>query len=128
MATRFEIGQQFSVSAKQLYEAWLDSETHSDMTGGEAVCSSEVGATFTAWDGYISGSNVSLNTEKEIVQKWRTSEFDASDDDSLLTLKFEDNQNGCMLSLIHEQIPDGQPDYKQGWEDHYFSPMRNYFG
>lgn len=128
MATRFEIQQQFSTSSSKLYDGWLDSKTHSAMTGGEAVCSTEVNGAFSAWDGYISGTNVSLQPGKEIVQKWRTSEFNSDDADSLLTLKFEDNEGGCLLTLIHEEIPDGQPDYKQGWEDHYFSPMRDYFG
>lgn len=128
MATRFEIQKQFPIGPSKLYDAWLDSETHSAMTGGEAVCSTEVNGAFSAWDGYISGTNFSLDHGKEIVQKWRTSEFNSEDPDSLLTLKFEDNEGGCLLTLIHEEIPDGQPDYKQGWEDHYFIPMRDCFG
>lgn len=68
MAVRFEIRERFQISSFELYEAWLDSRKHSEMTGGEAVCSSEENGTFSAWDGYITGSNVSLNPSKEIIQ------------------------------------------------------------
>lgn len=127
MAVRFEIKQQFPISGAELYQAWLDGEIHSEMTGGEAVCSNEVGGEFSAWDGYISGSNVSLKPNAEIVQKWRTTEFGSQDADSILTVRLEENDLGCLLTLIHEEIPDGQPDYEQGWRDHYFNPMLQYF-
>lgn len=127
MAIQFEIKQQFKVNAAKLYDAWLDSETHSAMTGGEAICSIEEGERFSAWDGYISGTNESLKSGSEIVQKWRTIEFDSADSDSLLTLKFSNNETGCLLTLIHTEIPEGQPDYAQGWVEHYFNPMLEYF-
>ena len=63
----------------------------------------------------------------EIVQKWRTTEFGSQDAHSILTVRLEENDLGCLLTLIHEEIPDGQPDYEQGWRDHYFNPMLQYF-
>ncbi len=128
MSTSFELVQTFPVSPDELYNAWLDSSTHSAMTGGEAHVNSAIGKTFTAWDGYISGQNLSLIQGKEIFQSWRTADFKDSDKDSELTLRFKEVESGCELTLIHKSIPDGQPDYAQGWNEHYFEPMRTYFG
>ena len=124
----FEVSASFPVSGKQLFEAWLDSEKHSNMTGGDDECSDKVGGEFSAWDGYISGVNVSIDElNGVIVQKWRTSEFEESDDYSLLTLRSSDIHNGGEIHLTHENIPEGQSDYQQGWIEHYFEPMKTYF-
>jgi len=97
------------------------------MTGGAAECSDVVSGLFSVWDGYITGKNLLLVVDSEIVQSWRSTEFKDSDEDSKLTVRFKDNQEGCELTLIHENIPDDQPDYEKGWSDHYFVPMREYF-
>ena len=127
MKTQFEVHCQFPVNAKIIYNAWLSSQEHENMTGGEAECSDSVGGSFSAWDGYISGENLTLDPGKRIVQSWRTSEFKESDEDSTITLELKDTANGCTIKLIHENIPEGQPDYKQGWVEHYFNPMKTYF-
>jgi len=128
MPASLTLKQQFPVSASTLYNAWLDSFEHAQMTGGEAECSDVVGGLFSVWDGYITGKNLSLIVDSEIVQSWRSTEFKDSAANSKLVVTFKDNQEGCELTLIHTKIPDGQPDYEQGWEDHYFVPMREYFG
>ena len=97
------------------------------MTGGEANCSREVGGSFTAWDEYISGKNKSLQQNKLIIQSWRTVEFEDTDEDSELILRLEELTEGCKLTLIHRNIPEGQTQYKQGWVDNYFIPMKEYF-
>lgn len=123
----FQLKEQFKVEPDKLYKAWLDSDLHAQMTGGEAQCSDQVGESFSAWDGYISGENIRLTPNKEIVQSWRTTEFKESDTDSELRLIFEPNDEGCLVQLIHTNIPDGQPDYAQGWVEHYFNPMKESF-
>jgi activator of HSP90 ATPase len=41
----------------------------------------------------------------------------------------EETNGKTKVTLIHSNIPEGQADgYKQGWEDFYFKPMREYFG
>lgn len=128
MPVSCELKKQFPVSATKLYNAWLNSEEHAKMTGGEAEVTDTEGGSFSVWDGYITGKNISLTIDSEIVQTWRSTEFKDSDADSELTVRFMDNADGCELTLIHTNIPDGQPDYEKGWEDHYFAPMEEYFG
>ena len=112
---------------KTIYNAWLDSTEHSKMTGGEAKCGNKAGDDFTTWDGYISGNNISLTENEEIVQNWRTSEFDVRDEDSKLVINLKGVKEGTELTLVHSNIPEGQTQYKKGWEDHYFIPMCKYF-
>lgn len=97
------------------------------MTGGEAQCTPQVGAQFTAWDGYISGQNIELTTNQRIVQCWRTTEFTTNEPDSLLEIILNDHNGHTELILTHSNLPTHGEQYQQGWEDHYFEPMRAFF-
>lgn len=127
MKESFQLKEVFKVKPSAIYQAWLNSELHSQMTGGEAKCSNQVGGLFTAWDGYISGKNEALIENKKIVQSWRTTEFPEDEEDAKLTIILAEIEEGTALTLIHENIPTGQTQYKQGWIDHYFVPMKMYF-
>ena len=127
MKESFELRHNFKAKPSEIYVAWLDSIQHSKMTGGLAICSNKIGGTFTAWDGYIEGKNIELKPNQEIVQSWRTSEFDENDADSKLIIQFKELKNGTELILNHSNIPEGQTQYKKGWLEHYFTPMENHF-
>lgn len=115
-------------SARQVYEAWLDSASHSQFTGGAAEIDPTVGGAFTAWDGYISGQNVELEPCSRILQSWRTTDFPEDTPESLLEIRLEEKGQETQLVLIHTQIPEGQADqYAEGWENYYFLPMKEFF-
>jgi hypothetical protein len=98
------------------------------MPGGAAVMSSQPCAQVTAWDGYISGTNVELVPGERIVQTWRTTRFAQTDPDSTVTVHLQSIAEGTRLTLIHSNVPDGHMSYEQGgWEQFYFEPMRRYF-
>ncbi len=128
MKESIELIDTFNVKPEVIYNAWLNSEKHSQMTGGEAVCSHEIGARFSAWDGYIQGQNKVLIPNTKIVQTWRTSEFSDTDEDSLLTIHLKELNGSTELKLVHTHIPEGQTQYKNGWLEHYFEPMHQLFG
>ncbi len=123
----FMLTATFPVKPQRIYDAWLDTHQHTAMTGAEAEVSEEVGGSFTAWDGYISGTNLELDPVKYIRQSWRTTEFEESDPDSFVELHFEQIKGGTKVSLYHSNIPQGQSDYKQGWKEFYFQPMQAFF-
>ena len=117
----------FSTTLADLYRAWLDSDLHSAMTGSPAHAEPEVGSSFTAWDGYISGANLELTPGKRIVQSWRTLEFEANEDDSRLELTLEPVDGNTLLTLTHSNLPSHGMQYEQGWIDNYFIPMKVHF-
>lgn len=118
----------FAVTPDVIYKTWLNSKGHSQMTGAIARCSKRTGGKFTAWDGYISGKNLRLVENKLIVQSWRSTEFRREDKDSKLTIKLKSTKNGTELSLSHTDIPKGQTQYRKGWKEYYFAPMKSFFG
>lgn len=114
---------------QEIYDAWLDSLAHSEMTGGEASMSDEVGAEVSAWGDYIKGRNLELVPGERIVQSWRTEEFTDEHEDSIITVMLEETEDGTLLTLVHSNVPDEQRNYEEGgWQSNYFEPMQAYFG
>jgi activator of HSP90 ATPase len=123
----FTLRTKIKASAKEIYSAWLESAGHTDMTGGEAVISDKIGDRFTAWDGYIEGTNVELEPFHRILQSWRTSDFGEEDQDSQLEIILDERNGETELTLIHRNLPESGGHFKKGWDDHYFQPMKVYF-
>ncbi len=113
---------------ERVYRAWLDSQAHTDFSGGVAIIDPEPGGHFSAWDGYIHGANLELDPPRRILQSWRTSDFPEESPDSQLEVVLEEQAGGTLLTLRHSGIPEGQAaEYEQGWLDFYFAPMKAYF-
>ena len=124
----FTVSDIIPASPDEVYRAWLSSEGHTEMTGGEANASAEIGATFDAWDGYISGKNLELEPGRRIVQSWRTSQFEDGEADSQIELTLEPADGGTRVTLHHTSVPDDGDHYRTGWQEHYFDPMKDFFG
>jgi uncharacterized protein YndB with AHSA1/START domain len=117
----------FPASPREIYDAWLSS-AHGKMVGSTATVDPRVGGAFTAWDGYIRGTTLELEPYRRIVQAWRTTEFPAASPDSRLELLLEQVEGGTRLTIRHTEIPEGlSGSLEQGWIDHYFRPMKEYF-
>jgi uncharacterized protein YndB with AHSA1/START domain len=124
----FTLTTTIPASAQEIYDAWLDSLTHSEMTRGEASMSDEVDAEVSAWDRYITGRNLELVPSERIVQSWRTTQFTDEHEDSIITVTLQEVEGGTLLTLVHSNVPDEQTSYEQGgWQEHYFEPMKEYF-
>lgn len=123
----FKLRSTFPTSPAEVYRAWLSSEGHSKMTGGAATTSDKVGDEFTAWEGYITGKNISLRPHSLIKQSWRTSEFKESEEDSLIEINIRGNQDLTTITLIHTNVPEHGEQYKKGWDENYFQPMLKHF-
>lgn len=126
---KFKITVKLKCTAKDAFKGWLDNKTHSEFTGGaKAKINPNEGGEFNVYDGYITGKNIEIFPYKKIKQTWRTSDFDAKDEDSLVELMFTQKEDYTLVSLLHTNIPDGQGDnYKKGWKEYYFSFMKEYF-
>lgn len=116
------------VTPQRVYDAWLDADAHSAMTGSEyARIVPSVGGAYTVWDEYVWGRNVALEPGRRIVQSWRTTDFAADDPDSQIEVTFEAADGGTRVTIAHSGIPDGQEHYRDGWREYYFEPMKVYF-
>ena len=124
----FNLFEVITAKPAEIYQAWLSSEGHTAMTGSPASVDSSVGGTFSAWEGYIFGKTLELTPNQRIVQSWRTTEFPDDASDSHLVVDLEEVAEGTKVILTHSNMPEEQVDsYRQGWEDFYFKPMREYF-
>jgi len=129
MKNGFTLSEIFHSTASEIYNAWLSSDGHSVITGSPAKVDGKIGGKFTAWDGYIFGTTLELTPDQRIVQAWRTSEFADDAPDSHLEISLEDVEGGAKVTLTHSDMPEDQVDsYRQGWEDFYFKPMREFYG
>jgi uncharacterized protein YndB with AHSA1/START domain len=128
MTTSFSVSTHLDVPPDVVYRAWLSSEEHAKFTGSPANIDPSIGGSFTAWNGYISGTTLEMEEGKRIVQSWRTTEFPDESPDSRIEVVFEPMGDGTTVSINHSGIPDGQTeDYEGGWEKFYFEPMREYY-
>jgi uncharacterized protein YndB with AHSA1/START domain len=124
----FRVSTVLPVSARRLYDAWLDAEEHAGFTGGAASVEARVGGKHTAWDGYIEGKILDLVDGERIVQSWRTAEFPRGAPDSRIEVLLREVETGTEIAIVHIDIPEGQgARYQSGWVEHYFDPMRDYF-
>ena len=129
MKNGFTLSEIFSAKPSEIYNAWLDSDGHTAMTGSPAKVTGKVGGKFTAWEGYIFGKMLELEPPHRILQAWRTSEFPEDAPDSTVEILLKEVKGETKITLKHSGMPEDQVDsYRQGWEDFYFKPMREYFG
>lgn len=123
----FTLKTRFKASPQVVYQTWLNSVGHTNMTGSDAEITDKVGDSFSAWDRYIEGSNIELEPHKRILQSWRTSEFEDDEEDSIIEIILDDVNGETELTLIHTKLSGSGEQYKDGWKNHYFVPMKEYF-
>jgi activator of HSP90 ATPase len=126
---KFKVTVKLNCTAKDVFKGWLDNKIHSEFTGGAAAkINATEGGSFSAYDDYITGTNVEIFPYKKIIQKWRTTEFDPTDPDSVLEIQFTQKEDYTLVSLNHTNLPEGEGEkYKKGWKEHYFTFMKKYF-
>jgi uncharacterized protein YndB with AHSA1/START domain len=115
---------------KAVYDAWMSSEGHAAMTGGEAaMIDPRIGGQHSAWNGYISGETLELVPGKRIVQSWHAGDFPEGAPHSRLVVSFAREGKETRVTIDHAELPEGMAaGFLDGWEKFYFTPMRSYFG
>jgi len=114
----------FKATPHEIYECLMDSEKHSEFSGAKAEISREVNGKFTAYDGWIEGSNVELIQDKKIVQKWRGSDWPEGHF-STATFELEESNGGTKLTFTQTDVPEENfKDISKGWHDHYWDKIK----
>jgi len=118
----------FKASPKTIYEMLMDSRKHAAFTGSKAKISRKVGGKFTAYDDYISGTNLELVPNKKIVQSWRGNDWPEGHF-SQATFAFKAVKGGTRLTFIQTGVPAEQYEgIKKGWIEFYWEPMKAVLG
>ena len=116
----------FKAEPHDVYEALMDSGKHTAFSGGEAKIDREIGGKFTAYDGYIEGSNEELVPDKKIVQLWRGNDWPPGYY-SRVIFELEKTRSGARLVFYQTGVPRKfYKDIKQGWKDFYWKPMKQW--
>jgi activator of HSP90 ATPase len=114
----------FRATPHEVYEMLIDSRKHTRLTGEKAKISRAIGGRFTAYDGYISGVNLALTPDRQIVQSWRGSDWPEGHF-SKATFSLAEVRGGTRLTFRQSGVPEDQyEDIKEGWRDYYWKPMR----
>ena len=115
-------------SPEDVYEAYVDTEKHSEFTGSKATSKPKVGGKFTAWDGYIFGKYLVLEKGKRVVQQWETTDWAEGYSASTLELTFKLSPEGTEITMVHSNVPlEMQEELAEGWEEFYWKPLKEYF-
>jgi len=86
--------------------------------------SKKVGEKWTAHKGQLYGMNLLVKANKVVVQTWRVKGWKS---DSILTLSFQDIEEGCELNMTHALVPEDQAKHvKAGWTKMYWKPFKAY--
>ncbi len=118
----------FNASAKDVYEALMDSKKHSAFTGAPANIGKKVGDKINAYGDWIEGENLELVQGKKIVQKWRGKDWNEGIY-SIVTFNLKEKDGKTELEFTHEGVP--QEHFKginEGWKEHYWDKMKKFFG
>jgi uncharacterized protein YndB with AHSA1/START domain len=125
---KIELSAVIAASPEDVFAAWMSAKEHAAFTGAPAAIAARAGTRHTAWDGYIHGWVLKVGPGRRATFSWRTSDFAATDLDSVVELSVGRAKEGARVKLSHWDIPAGQGErYSKGWEDFYFEPLSRYF-
>lgn len=117
----------FNASTETVYELLADSKKHQEMTGENAVISSEVGGRFSAYNGYITGINVDLLPGKRIVLAWRGKDFPEGIFSMAAFTLVPAGGRKTELVLIHRGVPKALiPSIEKMWRESYWEKIKIY--
>jgi activator of HSP90 ATPase len=119
---------EFPVAPHRIYEALLDSKQFGAFSGVPAEINREPGGAFSLFDGQITGRNVELVPDRRIVQAWRAASWPEGVY-SIVRFELQAQGGGTRMIFDHTGFPAKLRDsLASGWKEHYFGPLKKYFG
>jgi activator of HSP90 ATPase len=116
-----------NTSALQVYELLMNEKHHRAFTGANANIIRKEGGKFNAYDNYITGITLQMESPKKIVQQWRASDWEDKSHYSTCTFDIIQGSNDVVLNFTQTGVPEKNfKDIKQGWTDHYWDKMKEY--
>ena len=114
-------------TANELYDMYMDSRVHGEITGAPAKISEEAGSPFEAFGGLLTGKTIQVVKHRLIVQAWRSVNFKKADPDSTLIISFTPEDDDGRIDLVHLHVPASDfQGISGGWDSRYFAPWLTY--
>lgn len=117
----------FTASRARVYDAILDAQQFSKVTGGQAAeINRAAGGAFSLFGARIKGRNVELVPDARIVQAWRSEGWEPGIY-SIARFELVAQETGTRLVFDHTGFPQGQAErLATGWKSHYWDPLAKY--
>lgn len=91
----------------------------------KAVMDDKEGTEFSLWDGDITGKNLKVVKDKELVQEWY---FEGSEEASIVTIKLHPDKEKTSVEVRHTNIPDDAfENIEEGWREYYIGAIKRFF-
>jgi activator of HSP90 ATPase len=115
-------------SPADLFAMYLNASAHAALTGGgPATITPVAGSEWNAFGGRIWGRVLALTPSQQIVQSWRSFEWEESELDAVLVLRFTAAGLGTRVDLAQVGVPDRLYDtLVSGWPVRYWQPWSAY--
>ena len=112
-------------SAKDVFEALVDSKKHARFTRDKAKISRKTGGAFSCYSGYITGINLELAPSRLIVQAWRSKGWPAGHYSVVSFRLSAAGSKRTRLDFVQIGVPAGDVKAKSnGWREHYWTPLK----
>jgi activator of HSP90 ATPase len=120
------ISQKHFINAtpQEVFSAITNPFTIELWSGYPAVMEPVTGFEFSIFDGDISGRNISVVENKELVQEW----FMGDAEPSIVTMHLKSQQQGTKVTLEHTNVPDEVfEEFEEGWSLYYWGAIKDFF-
>ncbi|MBI9071223.1 MAG: SRPBCC domain-containing protein [Melioribacteraceae bacterium] len=128
MSDQIKMSLTLPVPPKVLYEAWLDSDKHSDFSEKNVKIEKMVGSAFYAEGGIVEGKVLEIIRNRKITHSWNSAEFPEGSEESKVEVSFEAVADSTKMTIVHSNLPEGEgKKIRKEWRDKYFTKMKKYF-
>lgn len=116
---------EMKASPEEVFTALTDPTVIEKWSGAPATMDDQTGTEFSLWNGSIHGKNLKVVPNEKLVQDWYSEKWDKP---SKATFILESSDEGTLVNLIHENVPDNElDDIDDGWKRYYLGPMKEMF-
>jgi activator of HSP90 ATPase len=110
----------FAAPPTKVYEALVNMDRFSEVTGAPAGGASTEGGEFSAFGGHVTGRHVELVPDKRVVQAWRAKTWPEGVY-SIVRFELRADGAGTKLSFAHDAFPEDQAEHlAKGWKTNYW--------
>ncbi|MBN2348266.1 MAG: SRPBCC domain-containing protein [Bacteroidales bacterium] len=121
------IKQHFKIKAtpEEIFNAITNPLAIELWSGYPAIMEPKEDTEFSLWDGDITGKNLKMIPNEQIIQEWY---FGEQEDKSIVTITLRNQKGSTYIELVHTNVPDN--DYEElleGWREYYWGAVKKYF-